>query len=241
MANEGEDALTFTRQVLESCNGFAAVTFFAVFDKANRDNSLDLMRELSRSEPRLVTVWAPENRCVVDAYVRGYREALAASCDWILEIDAGFSHRPADIPRFFDAMDDGLDCVFGSRFMPGAAIHSSWKRRIVSRGGTVLTNLLLGTRQTDMTSGFELFSRSTLEMVLERGIRSRAHFFQTEIKVHCHNLRFVEVPIVYEMASPRLGSQSLKDALTQLWRLFRSRSDIEPLPHSRVSDRSRTR
>jgi dolichol-phosphate mannosyltransferase len=224
MANEGDDAVAFTRQALDACQGFASVTFFAVFDKANKDNSLDLMREFSRSEPRLTVVWAPENRCVVDAYLRGYKEALAAGCDWILEIDAGFSHRPADIPRFFDAMDNGLDCVFGSRFMPGAGIHSSLKRRFVSRGGTMLTNLLLGTRQTDMTSGFELFSRKTLEMVLARGIRSRAHFFQTEIKVHCRDLRFVEVPIVYEMASPRLGRKAVKEAFIELWRLFRSRS-----------------
>jgi dolichol-phosphate mannosyltransferase len=224
MANEGDDAIKFTRQALDACKGFGSVTFFAVFDKANKDNSLDLMREYSRTDPRLVVVWAPENRCVVDAYLRGYKEALAAGSDWILEIDAGFSHRPEDIPRFFDAMDNGLDCVFGSRFMPGAKIESSWKRRTVSRGGTLLTNLLLGTNQTDMTSGFELFSNKTLRMVLDRGIRSRAHFFQTEIKVHCRNLKFVEVPIVYEMASPRLGSRAIKEAFRELWRLFRSRS-----------------
>ena len=189
MANEGDEAVTFCRAVLQECSGFRSVTFFAVFDRVSRDSSLDRMRELERSEPRLRVVWAPENRCVVDAYLRGYREALAAGCVWILEIDAGFSHQPREIPQFFDAMEQGLDCVFGSRFLHrGGFESSSWMRRFVSWGGTALTNLLLGTRQTDMTSGFELFSRETLRMVIDRGIQSRAHFFQTEIKTHCRNL-----------------------------------------------------
>ena len=67
-----------------------------------------------------------------------------------------------------------------------------------------------------MTSGFELFSRKTLAMAIGRGIQSRAHFFQTEIKTYCRNLKFVEVPITYRAASPRLGASALKEAFRQL-------------------------
>jgi len=56
-----------------------------------------------------------------------------------------------------------------------------------------------------MTSGFELFSRRALELVLERGIHSRAHFFQTEIKVYCRRLRILEVPIHYRALAPALA------------------------------------
>ena len=222
MANEGDDAVAFCKEVLEHCSGFKKVIFFAVFDRVTKDSSLDQMRELERTEPRLCVVWAPGNRCVVDAYLRGYKEALESGSDWILEIDAGFSHQPRDIPQFFDAMEEGMDCVFGSRSL-GSFKDSSMKRRLVSGSGTKLANLLLGTRQTDMTSGFELFSRETLSMVLGRGIQSRAHFFQTEIKTYCRNLRFVEVPINYRAASPRLSSSALADAFKQLWRLFQLR------------------
>jgi dolichol-phosphate mannosyltransferase len=222
MANEGDDAVAFCKDVLQYCSGFQKVTFFAVFDHVTKDSSLDRMRELERSESRLQVVWAPENRCVVDAYMRGFKEALAAGSDWILEIDAGFSHQPCDIPQFFDAMEQGMDCVFGSRSL-GRFKDSSLKRRFVSWGGTVLANLLLGTRQTDMTSGFELFSRETLRMTIERGIQSKAHFFQTEIKAYCRNLRYIEVPITYRAASPRLSSSAVTEAFRQLWRLFRLR------------------
>jgi dolichol-phosphate mannosyltransferase len=220
MANEGLDAPRFVEAVLERCGGFREVQFFAILDRATKDNSMELLQELAARERRLTVVWAPENRSVVDAYIRGYREALAAGHDWILEIDAGFSHQPEDLAKFFAAMQQGYDCVFGSRFMKGSRMSDrSLKRYVVSRGGTLLTNLLVGTSQTDMTSGFELFSRAALEMVLRQGIQSRAHFFQTEIKTFCRKLRFVEVPIHYRAPSPRLKSSAIGDAFRHLWRL----------------------
>jgi dolichol-phosphate mannosyltransferase len=220
MANEGKAGTEFVRAVLEQCEGFREVVFFAVLDQVTRDNSVLLLHELERTEPRLKVVWAPENRCVVDAYVRGYEEALGAGADWILEIDAGFSHQPREIPQFFQAMQRGYDCVFGSRFMPGGGFHGSRKRYLISRGGSVLANLALGTKQTDMTSGFELFSRAALAMAMKRGIQSRGNFFQTEIKTYCRHLRFVEVPIHYDAHNPKLAGSVVTDSFRHLWRLF---------------------
>ena len=230
MANERDTAERFVREVLAACEPFQfkSLTFYAVLDRVSRDGTLDLLRELEATLPQLRVVWAPENRCVVDAYLRGYREALDAGCDWVLEIDAGYSHQPSDIPRFFEKMLEGNDCVFGSRFCAGGRItDSALKRKIISRGGTFLTNLLLGTKLTDMTSGFELFSRGALEGVLHKGINSRGHFFQTEIKAHCQPLRVAEVPIHYRAASDSVNNNVLKDAFANLWRLFRTRFSRE--------------
>lgn len=226
MANEGETAVRFVKKVLAECDKqqFKSIRFFAILDRVSRDNTLDQLIEFAKSEPRLHVVWAPDNRSIVDAYVRGYREALAAGCDWILEIDAGFSHQPADIPKLFSKMREGYECVFGSRFCAGGEmIESDFKRRVISRGGTVLANLVLGTRLNDMTSGFELFSRRVLEDVLARGIQSRGPFFQTEIKAYCRDLNVVEVPISYRSPSHNINNASLHDAFGNLWRLFRMR------------------
>ncbi|HYJ46296.1 MAG TPA: glycosyltransferase, partial [Pyrinomonadaceae bacterium] len=164
------------------------------------------------------------NRSVVDAYVRGYKEALAAGCDWILEIDAGFSHQPSDIPQFFASMLEGYDCVFGSRFCKGGSVSdSSTKREIISRGGTLLANLMLGTKLKDMTSGFEMFTRSALSEILEKGIHSRGPFFQTEIKAYSRKWRITEVPIQYRAASHDINNTAIKDSFSNLWRLFRLR------------------
>ncbi|HTC63230.1 MAG TPA: glycosyltransferase [Candidatus Saccharimonadales bacterium] len=221
MANEGDSAAAFAMATLKQCVGFHSVMFLAVVDKASTDNTREVLEDLAQSNPSVIVVWAPENRCAVDAYVRGYKEAMVRQADWILEIDAGFSHQPEDIPQFFDQMEKGYDCVFGSRFMRGGKItEGSSKRYFVSRMGTVLSNFLLGTQLADMTSGFEMFSRRAMHHILERGIQSRAHFFQTEIKVYCRNLKIVEVPIHYKSPSPRMKSSAITDAFRQLGRLF---------------------
>jgi dolichol-phosphate mannosyltransferase len=226
MASEEETCVPFVRALLAECDRFPfrELTFFVVLDRASKDRTRELLEAVAATEPRLRVVWAPENRCVVDAYVRGYREAIAAQCDWILEVDGGFSHDPADAPRFFETMAQGYDCVFGTRLGLGGSFHdASLKRRTISRSGTLLTNLLLGTRLSDMTSGYELFTRQALQMVLDHGIQSRAHFFQTEIKVFCRRLNCAEVPISYSHPSPHLSNAAVFEAFARLGDLVRRR------------------
>jgi dolichol-phosphate mannosyltransferase len=221
MADESGTAEAFVKAVLSHCGEFRDARFFAVVDNVSSDNTLDILQRLAVAAPSVQVVWAPENTCVVDAYVRGYREALEWGADWILEMDAGFSHDPERMPAFFARMAEGNDCVFGSRFARGGGIEdTSLRRRMVSRGGSVLAKLLLGTTLTDMTSGYEMFTRQALSRVLEEGIQSKAHFFQTEIKFHCRNLRVAEVPILYRTASQRLPSGAVREAFVQLWKLF---------------------
>jgi dolichol-phosphate mannosyltransferase len=226
MANERETAAEFVTTLLEKCAeyDFGEISLFIVLDRKSTDGTRETLEGMAKLEPQLNVVWAPENRCAVDAYLRGYREAIGAQCDWILEIDGGYSHQPDDLPAFFEKMAQGYDCVFGSRFCPGGKItETSWKRKILSGGGTFLANLLLGTRLRDMTSGYQLFTRRALERVLARGIRSRGHFFQTEMKAYCRHLAVAEVPIHYRSASASVNGAVVKDAFVNLWRLFRMR------------------
>jgi dolichol-phosphate mannosyltransferase len=225
MANEAATAIRFVDAVLHECERrpLASVKLFVILDSVSRDETRALLTSHARREHRLNVIWAPETRGVADAYVRGYREALAADCDWILEIDAGFSHEPSEIPRFLDAMADGNDCVFGTRFGKGGSNLGTRRRRLISRGGTALTNLALGTTLTDMTSGFQLFRREALAMVLARGISSKGPFFQTEIKVHCRDLRIEEIPIRYNAGSHGVGRTALAESVANLYRLVRRR------------------
>ncbi len=224
MANERSTAVEFVNAVLEQCKGFKSVTFFVIFDNSCKDGTIDLLKELQNKLPELKVIWTPENRCVVDAYMKGYRQALNAGCDWILEIDANFSHQPSQIPQFFDKMAEGYDCVFGSRFCKGGKFtEAPLSRYFISYAGSVLTNFLLGTKLKDMTSGFEMFTSAALEKVLDKGIRSRGHFFQTEIKAYCRNMRIIEVPIHYRAPSQNVNVAVVIDAFSNLFRLFRKR------------------
>ena len=224
MANERTTAVEFVKAVLQQCKGFKAVDFFAVFDKSCKDGTFALLKNLHTKPPELQVIYADENKCVVDAYMRGYREALYANCDWILEIDAGFSHQPEEIPQFLEKMSEGYDCVFGSRFCKGGRFSDApLSRRFISRSGSILANLMLGTKLKDMTSGFEMFTRVAMQKILNKGIQSRAHFFQTEIKAYCRNLRIAEVPIHYRSPSQGVTGGVIVDAFKNLFRLFRER------------------
>lgn len=214
LANEEKTVSGFIDQVLKYLGKDDRV--FCVLDKVSRDLTRAILEQKSKDDGRVQVVWAPENRCVVDAYMRGYHAALDGGAQWILEMDGGMSHRPEDIPKFVQAMEEGYDFAAGCRFMPGGGFHGSIKRQLISRGGTMLTHVLLGARMRDMTSGFECFTREALESVLRRGIRSRAHFFQTEIKYHLRHWRWKEIPIHYANPSDSVGRSSLKDAFVNL-------------------------
>lgn len=219
LANEEDTLDEFLTRVLIQLGRDDGV--FCVVDGVSRDHTREMVNAWSARDHRVYLVWAPENRCVVDAYVRGYKAALDAGCRWVLEMDGGLSHCPEEIPRFIAAMQQGHDYAAGCRFMKGGSYAGCWKRYLVSRGGGILANLVLGTRMRDMTSGFECFSRRALEYVLARGLQSRAHFFQTEIKFALRDWSWTEVPINYKNPSARLGMGSIREAIRNLWALYR--------------------
>jgi dolichol-phosphate mannosyltransferase len=226
LANEETTVDDFLRRLLLQLTPDDGV--FCVLDNASKDQTRARVEAWSGRDRRVILVWAPHNRCVVDAYFSGYRAALAADCRWVLEMDGGLSHLPEEIGPFLDAMQQGCDYAGGCRFMPGAGYRGPLSRWVVSRGGTWLANLLLGTRMRDMTSGFECFSRRALEAVLEHGVRSRAHFFQTEIKFLLRDWKWREVPIHYSNPSKSVGTASLFEALCNLWALSRQARQRAP-------------
>ena len=121
MANEKESAEKFVGEVLLKCRpfNFKTITLFIIFDNSCTDGTMDILKDSFKDDPEVKIIYAPENLNVVDAYLCGYNKAISERNDWILEIDAGFSHQPSDIPLFFETMHQGFDCVFGSRFMEG--------------------------------------------------------------------------------------------------------------------------
>lgn len=225
MANERDSAETVVKGFLDASKDFRKVMFMAVFDRACTDGTVELLRDMAKTEPRLNVVFLPDSRGQVQAYLNGYEEVLKIpDVDWILEVDAGLSHRAEDLKNFFPPMLGGYEAVFATRFAKGGEMrHCEMRRRIISQGGTLLSNILLGTHLSDMTSGYQLFSRPVLQYLLDRGIQSRGHFFQTEIKTYCHKFRIEEVPIIYLGASSIVGGKILRDAFFHLWRLFRLR------------------
>ena len=226
MANESATATKFVNSALREASRypFRQISLFPVLDNVCTDGTKEVLEDYAHNEKRLVVVHAPENRCVVDAYMRGYKEALDAGCDWILEMDAGFSHDPASIPAFLEKIPGDFDVIYATRFtLGGKIVDSGFRRKCLSRFGGIVSNLLLGTKLGDMTSGFILYSRSALEQVLSEGVQSKGPFFQTEMKYHARHLRYAEVPITYSGASHQIGKKAMQDAKFHLRRLFKQR------------------
>ena len=99
-------------------------------------------------------------------------------------------------------------------------------RRILSQGGTYLSNFVLGTRLKDMTSGFEGFQREVLESMNLDSFLSTGHMYQTEMRFYCRNLRTIEVPIHYVGTASSLKGSSVTEALKLLFQLKRNETLI---------------
>ncbi len=221
MANESAEFDEFTRKICETLDFLQSGIVYFVVDTASKYNTLELCRQLSENDNRFVTIWAPENKNVVDAYIRGYKEAYARGHSIIIEMDAGLSHDPAALPGFLRVLNEGNECAFGSRFINGGSIwQSSFMRTFLSRMGTILSNLLLGTKLKDMTSGYQGFHADVVGDLLHYKLLSEAHFYQTEVRYLMRKRRMIEVPIHYRAPSPSVSRKAIFNSIIVLSRYF---------------------
>ena len=230
MANESADFAAFIGVLVPVLDRLGNGKVYFIVDNASKDNTRELCENLSRRDPRFVSVWAPENRNVVDAYLRGFRVAYDAGHEIIIEMDGGLSHDPRALPMFLRVLNEGNECAFGSRFCNGGSMADSpIKRRVLSRTGTLLSNLLLGTKMDDMTSGFQGFHRNVIGALLAYPLRSRAHFYQTELRYLMRKHRYTEVPIHYRAPSNSVSQKAIRNALETLSYYFKQRLRGQPV------------
>ena len=224
MANEALTFEIFTSRLIKVLDLIVNVTVYIVLDKASKDRTLELFKILVSTDLRFKVVFSPENRNVVDAYIRGYKEAYIRGHDWVIEMDAGLSHEPESLPVFFSLLDKEYDCVYGSRFVEGGRMMScSLKRKLLSKYGTRISNLLLGTNYSDMTSGFQGFQRGVVEKLLKFELKSEAHFYQTELKYLLREYKYIETPIIYSSPSPNVSFKSISNSIQVLFYYFTKR------------------
>lgn len=230
MANESTNFNIFINTIKKNLDKLQSGKVYMVIDKASKDNTLELSKNLSREDGRFITVWAPENRNVVDAYIRGYTEALKYGHEFIIEMDAGPSHDPRALPTFLRSLNEGNECVFGSRFVAGGSIQdSNWKRTFLSKLGTLLSNLLLGTKMYDMTSGFQGYRARIVKKFVEHDFLSEAHFYQTELRYILRKTRWIEVPIHYRAPSPSVSKKAIYNSIYVLLYYFLRRLTLRAI------------
>jgi dolichol-phosphate mannosyltransferase len=170
-----------------------------VVDDGSPDGTGELADELAAADDQVSVLHRTEKAGLGAAYLHGFRVALDRGYDVVGEMDADGSHQPEQLPALLAALRDA-DLVIGSRWVPGGSVVN-WplSRKVLSVGGNVYARVLLGVPVRDVTAGYRLFRRTTLERIGLDSVQSAGYVFQTDLafRVHRAGMRVVEVPIEF--------------------------------------------
>ena len=170
-----------------------------IMDDNSPDGTGELADSMAAADPQIHVIHRTEKAGLGAAYLHGFAWALEQGYDVIGEMDADGSHQPEELYRLLNGMH-AADLVIGSRYIPGGSVLN-WpiKRLIMSRGGNLYVRLLLGTEIRDITAGYRLFKRSTLEAIDLDSVESAGYIFQTDLAARTvrAGLAVTEVPIQF--------------------------------------------
>ena len=192
-----------------------------VVDDNSPDGTGELADRLATEVDYLEVLHRDRKEGLGPAYVAGFRHALAGGADLVLEMDADFSHDPADVTRLITWASEA-DVVLGSRYVRGGSIVNWGRlRRFVSAGGSLYARRLLGVRVHDLTGGFKCFRREVLETLDLGAITSRGYAFQIETTYRAlrAGFRVVEVPIAFADRERGGSKMSRRIVLEAIWKV----------------------
>lgn len=193
--NERENLQGFVEAVLAAL----PTADLLVVDDASPDGTGALAECLVRAHPRLRVLHRPAKAGLGRAYRAAFRWALARGYGRIVQMDADFSHNPADLPRLL-ASTEAYDLVIGSRYQGGVRVLNWPLRRLfLSYGAGLYVRLLTRLPVMDPTAGYKCFRRAALAAVLRGPLAADGYAFQIETTYHAwrQGFRIVEVPIVF--------------------------------------------
>lgn len=195
-----------------------------VVDDNSPDGTGEIADFISRNNSRVKVLHRAGKLGLGSAYREGFRIALGDGSDYIVEMDADFSHDPAMLPIFLEKMVD-YDLVIGSRYVNGVSVVN-WpiRRLILSYFASVYTRLITGLRLSDCTGGFKCFRREVLEAINIDSIRSDGYSFQIEMNYRCHEqgFRIGEIPIIFvdrHAGTSKMSKQIVREAVFMVWKL----------------------
>ncbi len=158
------------------------------------------------------------------AYVAGFKYAIEKKFDYVMEMDADFSHDPNEIPNFLKKIKD-FDVVLGSRYIDGVRILN-WPigRLILSYGASLYTRIITGMSIKDTTGGFKCFRRKVLEAIDLNAIHSNGYAFQIEMnfKAWKKGFKIVEHPIIFvdrTHGTSKMSKNIIYEAVFLVWKL----------------------
>ena len=199
-----------------------------VVDDASPDGTGAIAGEWAARMPdRVHVLHRPGKAGLGPAYIAGFEAALAGGAGFVFEMDADFSHDPADLPRLLEAARAGADVVLGSRYVTGGGIENwAHTRRLVSKAGCIYARRVLGVPVRDLTGGFKCFRAGALEAIDYRTVHSLGYAFQVELTFRAlmRGLRVREIPIVFRERREGQSKMTGRIALEAAWLVPRLRA-----------------
>jgi dolichol-phosphate mannosyltransferase len=226
--NEAENLERIVRAALPQLASATADHHILVVDDGSPDGTGEIADRLAAELGPVEVLHRTAKEGLGRAYLAGFERALASGADLVMEMDADFSHDPADLPRLIAAAEDA-DLVLGSRYVPGGGV-TDWGlfRRLLSRGGSWYARVVLGVPVQDLTGGFKCFRRETLEGIDYRNTHADGYGFQIEITYRAvkAGFRVKEVPIVFRDRKEGTSKMSPRIAIEAVWKVpaLRARS-----------------
>lgn len=195
-----------------------------IVDDNSPDGTGDIADILAKKHDKVHVIHRQGKMGLGSAYIAGFKYALDAGAEKILEMDADFSHNPDRLPHFIEKSEE-YDLVIGSRYLNGVSVVN-WpiRRLMLSYFANVYTRVITGLRISDCTGGFKCFNRKVLEVIDLDKIRSDGYSFQIEMNFRCveNGFKVGEIPIIFidrHAGTSKMSRKIVREAVVMVWRL----------------------
>ena len=190
-------------KIIRAINALDKQFHILVIDDGSPDGTAAIVKRLMQEEfaGGLFIVERPGKLGLGTAYIQGFKWALQHDYEYIFEMDADFSHDPADLPRLYAAChDEGYDLAIGSRYVSGVnVVNWPMGRVLMSYFASKYVRFVTGFKVHDTTAGFKCYRRRVLQTIELDKIRFRGYAFQIEMKFTAYKIgfRIKEVPVIF--------------------------------------------
>jgi dolichol-phosphate mannosyltransferase len=198
-----------------------------VVDDNSPDGTGRIADDIAAANPHVHVLHRPGKQGLGRAYIAGFQWALQRPYEFIMEMDADFSHNPTDIPAFLDAArKQDADLVLGTRYLKGIrVINWPLQRLLLSLAAARYVQVITGMPISDPTGGYKCFRRRALEALGLDAVRSNGYSFQIELthRVWRRGGRIAEVPITFidrYQGTSKMSPQIVREALWIVWKLW---------------------